>query len=298
MPTRKRNAITRSLSGSRGTLRRNSRRPYASLPAPLRLLLSVQVADESRLSRLRVFTGIGSSAFSGPPARLRAPPHAVRRARRDRRTRNAEAHPADLRSAGPDRTPRSRPSARDVGNAMGDNGGSAPLRPADMARADTCPLIAAGVDSLRCMSSRLKPLPPKKPPRFDQFLRERSEWLWAVAGLPRQLHSGVIPSRPPPASSCQRPSTTANARRASSYAPSSLGCSGGTRRKEAGALLGEEAPTARGRDSGRGAPASSPRIAQSSLATPALEAQGRELSGLPESGRAGRGDETFLGLGA
>jgi hypothetical protein len=41
---------------------------------------------------------------------------------------------------------RCRPSARDVGNEIGDNGGSAPLRPAGMARADTCPLVASGVE--------------------------------------------------------------------------------------------------------------------------------------------------------
>jgi hypothetical protein len=41
-------------------------------------------------------------------------------------TRNGEARPADLTSAGSDRTPRCRPSARDVGSAIGDNGGSAP----------------------------------------------------------------------------------------------------------------------------------------------------------------------------
>jgi hypothetical protein len=51
-------------------------------------------------------------------------------------TRNGDARPADLRSAGSDRTPRCRPSARDIGRAIGGNGGSAPLRPADMARAN------------------------------------------------------------------------------------------------------------------------------------------------------------------
>ena len=38
---------------------------------------------------------------------------------------------------------------RDVGSAIGDNGGSAPRRSADMARADTCPLVAAWISSER-----------------------------------------------------------------------------------------------------------------------------------------------------
>ena len=91
-------------------------------------------------------------------------------------THNGDTRPADLRSAGSDQTPRCRPGARDVGNAIGDNGGSAPLRPANMARAAT---MSAGHG-------------------------------------PRRTHL------------CQRPSITANAPRASSYVPSSLGCSGGS----------------------------------------------------------------------
>ena len=58
---------------------------------------------------------------------------------------NSYARPADLRSCGVGSNP-ALSTKRDVGSAIGDNGGSAPRRSADMARADTCRLVAGGVE--------------------------------------------------------------------------------------------------------------------------------------------------------
>ena len=89
---------------------------------------------------------------------------------------------------------------RDVGSAIGDNGGSAPRRSADMAPADTCPLVA-GVDLIG------------KDPCARAGVLDDATYRRERLTKRRLLLS-----------------TTAAARRARSSAPSSLGCPGGRRK--------------------------------------------------------------------
>jgi hypothetical protein len=200
-----------------------------------------------RTSRRRANARGGSSSPKPRRTRPSAWPKLVQRGsrqsrrRRGRRTRNAEARPADLKSAGSDRTPRCRPSARDVGNAIG----ITVVRP----RYDqqtwlvrTCPLVASVVhmmgESRACHRSPVEApvlLPQLRRGRL-RLSRSRSFHRRVTQYTPRRglgrhvsarhLFAGRTRRR---THVCQWLSITASARRAS--APPSLGCSGGRRRR-------------------------------------------------------------------
>ncbi len=99
--------------------------------------------------------------------------------------RNGDPRPAVLRSAGPDRIPRCRPSARDVGSAFGGNG----VRPrmtqvAQLAAEEVKPLASPTTRAAGTAAGVLRP-PPPSPLWFRQTLPEKHR-------SPRKLLRAVV----------------------------------------------------------------------------------------------------------